>query len=235
SSDLAAPDQSPRVRRGHAGRRSGRRRTRLGAGRQAGAQDRVKGSARPELGRCRRDRRRLRRPDGGAHALAGGTPGGRAGGARPGRRPGLEPRPRRWARLRAGRHVRGADPGSRDGARPRAGVGTFPVYDRGNDLYVADGTRLTYSGRSPFGTAPPDPMIAGDLATIVLEIDQMSKSVPVAAPWTAVNAAAWDGQTLESFINAHDVTPRFNQLVAAATRAIFGAEPRELSLLFTLF
>ena len=115
------------------------------------------------------------------------------------------------------------------------GVGTFPVYDKGNDLYVADGTRLTYSDRSPFGTAPPDPTIAGDLATIVLEIDQMSKSVPVAAPWTAVNAAAWDGQTLESFINAHDVTPRFNQLVAAATRAIFGAEPRELSLLFTLF
>jgi monoamine oxidase len=115
------------------------------------------------------------------------------------------------------------------------GVGTFPVYDRGKDLYVAGGTRLTYSDRSPFGTAPPDPAIAAELATIVSELDQMSKSVPVDAPWTAASAPAWDGQTLESFIDDHGPTPRFSELVAVATRAIFGAEPRELSLLFVLF
>jgi monoamine oxidase len=115
------------------------------------------------------------------------------------------------------------------------GVGTFPVYDTGQDLYVADGTRLTYSDVGPFGSAPPDPAIAADLARLVLGLDEMSRSVPVAAPWRAANAAAWDGQTLESFINAQDVTPRLHQLAAAATRGIFGAEPRELPLLFVLF
>ncbi len=43
------------------------------------------------------------------------------------------------------------------------GVGTFPVYDKGNDLYIADSTRLEYSDTSPLGTAPPDPLVAGDV------------------------------------------------------------------------
>jgi monoamine oxidase len=35
------------------------------------------------------------------------------------------------------------------------GVKTLPVYDTGDYVYVADGTRLTYSDTSVFGTAPP--------------------------------------------------------------------------------
>jgi monoamine oxidase len=60
--------------------------------------------------------------------------------------------------------------------------------------------------------------------------------VPVDAPWKAPNAAEWDGQTLETYLNSRSVAiPRFKQLIATATRPIFGAEPRELSLLFVLF
>jgi monoamine oxidase len=116
------------------------------------------------------------------------------------------------------------------------GVGTFPVYDRGNNVYVTDGTRLTYSDAGVTGTAPPDPTILPELASVVSDLDHMSRSVPVAAPWNAANAAAWDGQTLESWINnGHSVSRRFSELVGAATRPIFGAEARELSLLFVLF
>ena len=114
-------------------------------------------------------------------------------------------------------------------------VDTFPVYDKGNDVYIADGERLTYSDSGPFGTAPPDPTIAAELATNVLTLDQLSKSVPVNAPWTAAGAAALDGQTVQTYLNEHNATPRFQALTAAALRPIFGAEPRELSLLFALF
>jgi monoamine oxidase len=114
-------------------------------------------------------------------------------------------------------------------------VGTFPTYDTGNNVYINGGTRMTYSDTGPTGTAPPDPLILPELAKAVSQLDQMSTSVPVDAPWTAPNAAAWEGQTLESWINANSITPRFRALVPAATRPIFGAEPRELSLLFTLF
>jgi monoamine oxidase len=54
------------------------------------------------------------------------------------------------------------------------GVGTFPVYDKGNDLYIADSTRLEYSDTSPLGTAPPDPLVAGDVVAAILQLDQMS-------------------------------------------------------------
>jgi len=116
------------------------------------------------------------------------------------------------------------------------GVGTFPTYDTGQNVYIADGQRITWSDRGPTGTAPPDPLALPDLAVVVSKLDELSKSVPVSAPWKAANAAAWDGQTLETWIASQvAVTPRFRELLPVATRPIFGAEPRELSLLFVLF
>jgi monoamine oxidase len=78
------------------------------------------------------------------------------------------------------------------------GVGTFPTYDDGNNVYVADGSRQTYSDSGPLGTAPPDPTTLAEVTADVSLLDQMSTSVPVDAPWQASNAAAWDGQTLET-------------------------------------
>jgi monoamine oxidase len=115
------------------------------------------------------------------------------------------------------------------------GVRKFNTYDKGDNVYVADGKRSTYSDTGITGTAPPDPLILGQLATVVSQLDEMSKTVPVDAPWKAPNAAKWDGMTLESFLDSHNPTRRFRDLVAASTRPIFGAEPRELSLLFVLF
>ncbi len=115
-------------------------------------------------------------------------------------------------------------------------VATYPTYDTGKNVYVADGSRTTYSDSGLLGTAPPDPLILANLALIIPNLDQMAKSISVDAPWTAPQAAAWDGQTLESWINTQiAVTPRFREVLPIATRAIFGAEPRELSLLFTVF
>ena len=117
----------------------------------------------------------------------------------------------------------------------KMGVELFPTYDTGDNLYIAGGDRQRFSDTSPTGSAPSDPAILPDLATVVTRLDEMSKTVPVDAPWEAPNAAEWDGQTLETWINANSVSPKFKALVPVATRAIFGAEPRELSLLFVLF
>ncbi len=115
------------------------------------------------------------------------------------------------------------------------GVATFPTYDTGENVYVADGQRSTYSDTGPTGTAPPDPTILPELTEVVTLLDQMATTVPVDAPWEAANAADYDRQTLETFVREHSASPRFRELVSVATRPIFGAEPRELSLLFTLF
>ena len=64
----------------------------------------------------------------------------------------------------------------------------------------------------------------------------MSKSVPVDAPWKAARAAEWDGQSLERWIRRNTTGgKRFRDVSTAAIRAIFAAEPRDISLLFALF
>ncbi len=117
------------------------------------------------------------------------------------------------------------------------GVGTFPTYDTGNDVYIHNGKRITYSDTGPTGTAPLDPAILVDLNNVVTALDQMSTTVPVNAPWTAPSAADWDGQTLQSWLHepGRVINKQFFDLIPVATRPIFGAESRELSLLFVLF
>ncbi|HEX2015820.1 MAG TPA: flavin monoamine oxidase family protein [Solirubrobacteraceae bacterium] len=116
------------------------------------------------------------------------------------------------------------------------GVDLFNTYDTGNNLYIAGGSRLPYSDSSPLGTAPPDPATVGDITAVVAQLDQMATGFPVDAPWSSPNAAAWDGQTLESWLKANSSgSARFMKITSIATRAIFGAEPRELSLLFIVF
>jgi monoamine oxidase len=69
----------------------------------------------------------------------------------------------------------------------------------------------------------------------VLRLDEMSTEVPVGAPWQSSQAEEWDQQTLETWVRDNSDTEAFRDLVPVATRPIFGAEPRDLSLLFVLF
>jgi monoamine oxidase len=116
------------------------------------------------------------------------------------------------------------------------GVAKFPTYDTGNNVYInASGMRSTYSDTGPLGTAPPDPALTPDITQAVTRLDQMSTKVPVDAPWQAPSAPDWDQQTLESWVRDNSANPQFRKIVSVATRPIFGAEPRELSLLFVLF
>src|SRR5204863_443443 len=119
-------------------------------------------------------------------------------------------------------------------------VELFDTYDTGNNVYRQDGMNTTYSDSGPlggvFGTAPPDPLAAADVATVVTRLDQMSQSVPVDAPWTAQSAVEWDSETLYTWVkNNSSGSPRFMDLLQIATEPIFGAEARDISLLFTLF
>ena len=120
-------------------------------------------------------------------------------------------------------------------ALDRFGIGTFPTFNEGENVYVNGGDRQRFSDTGITGSAPPDPLILPELLTVVARLDQMSTSVPVEAPWSAPDAAAHDAETLAGFVAANSLTERFRRLVPAATRPIFGAEPSELSLLFVLF
>ena len=116
------------------------------------------------------------------------------------------------------------------------GVGTFPTYDTGNNVFYGNGRREEYPNDTPLGTAPPDPVVAPDIVLAVTQLDQMSGSVPDDRPWDSSSAEAWDRQTLDTWLRANTSgSAEFMAVTSAATEAIFGCEPRELSLLFTLF
>jgi monoamine oxidase len=114
-------------------------------------------------------------------------------------------------------------------------IGTFDIYNTGNSVFINGTERLEYKDTGAFGNAPPDPAIAGPLAQFVLGLDAMANKVSVTAPWHAAGAQTLDGQTLSSYLAAQQASPELLALAAAATRPIFGVEPRELSVLFTLF
>jgi monoamine oxidase len=115
------------------------------------------------------------------------------------------------------------------------GLATFAQVDDGDAVYYRDGLRTTYPSGGPTGGAPPDPTILPDLLTVVTLIDEMSKQVPVAAPWTAADAAEWDSETLDSWLRRHTVSPQTREVASAAFNALFGAEAREISLLYALW
>jgi len=114
------------------------------------------------------------------------------------------------------------------------GVKTFPAYDTGDNVYYANGIRRTYSDTGPLGTAPPDPL-AADVVAVVEELDLMAGKIDVTAPWNSSQAGDWDKQTLQNWLDTHALTPNTKALAAAALQAIFGAEAREVSLLFTAY
>src|SRR4051812_26163956 len=117
-------------------------------------------------------------------------------------------------------------------------IGTFPTYNTGNNVFIrSDGRRETFASNTPvFGTAPSDPEIAADVVAVVAQLDSMAGEIDVKQPWAHPNAALWDSQTLDSFVRANSTgNKEFLDLVSAACEPIFGAEAREISLLYTLF
>jgi monoamine oxidase len=110
------------------------------------------------------------------------------------------------------------------------GVARFPGYNPGQAVYVAGGLVTRYDG-----DIPPDPLGLPDLAQAVLRLDDMSKKVPVDAPWEAADTRAWDAQTMETWlrgstVNAQRAVDIFNLFFNSA----FGGQAADASLLFTL-
>jgi monoamine oxidase len=110
------------------------------------------------------------------------------------------------------------------------GVETFKSYVQGDSVYVQDGERTRYQGE-----IPPDPVALPDVAAIVTLVNEMSKEVPVDAPWESARALEWDGETFESFVRRNARSERTHELISIQAEPTWGAEARDMSLLFVLF
>jgi monoamine oxidase len=117
-------------------------------------------------------------------------------------------------------------------ARARSlGIRTFKTYTKGAQIFDYLGRQTHFTGLIP----PLPPADAADFATLISKIVQLTSTVPLDKPWTAPDAIALDGQTLETWKLANSSTPGARFLFDLATESVFAAEPRDLSLLHALF
>jgi monoamine oxidase len=111
------------------------------------------------------------------------------------------------------------------------GIRTFKTYTDGQQVLEFGGRVSHFDGLIP-PLSEPD---AGDFNQLLGRLVALTGTVPVGKPWTAPNAAALDAQTLETWKLANSSTRGARFLLDLATKAVFAAEPRDLSLLHTLF
>ena len=118
------------------------------------------------------------------------------------------------------------------------GVGTYKTYNNGDNVYFRQNDpvpRQRYSSSGPLGAVPPDATGAAEAFKLITQLNDMASSVPRNAPWKAPQAEDWDSQTFETWKLDNIKTSGGRFLADVAIEAIFGAEPRDLSLLFLLF
>ena len=117
-------------------------------------------------------------------------------------------------------------------ARARSlGISTFKTYTEGELILQYAGRQTRFSGLIP---PLPEPD-ASDFTVVLGKLVDLQATIPLDRPWTAPNASALDSQTLETFKLANTTTAGARFLLDLATKAVFVAEPRDLSLLHALF
>lgn len=117
-------------------------------------------------------------------------------------------------------------------ARARGlGISTFKTYTNGAQIFDYLGKQIHFSGLIP---PLPEPD-ATDFAKLLGTVVSLQSTVPTAEPWTAVNAAALDSQTVDTFKRANASTAGAQFVLDLAIKAVFATDPRDLSLLHALF
>jgi monoamine oxidase len=115
------------------------------------------------------------------------------------------------------------------------GLATYKTYNAGNYLFYESGRLTPYTPTGTFGAIPPDYEAAIELETALIKLDGMALTVPLEAPWTAAQAASYDGQTFETWKLANTLSAGAHNLLDLAIEAVWACEPRDVSLLHVLF
>jgi monoamine oxidase len=109
-------------------------------------------------------------------------------------------------------------------------LGVFPTYTTGNGTLIWDGKV------SRFDTVPDLPGGGTvELLAAFAELTLMAAAVPVHAPWKAPDAADWDSQTAQTWIDDNVTIPSAKYFAEVAMGGGPGARAEDISLLHYLF
>jgi monoamine oxidase len=114
-------------------------------------------------------------------------------------------------------------------------IETYLTYDLGQNVLHYNGNRQTYTGAIP----PFDALGLAEAAGAIARLDAMAGEIPLDKPWlaaerTTVDGTPYDAQTMDTWKRANLVSPAGRALIDLGIRAIFSAEPRDVSLLWVL-
>ena len=111
------------------------------------------------------------------------------------------------------------------------GVKTFATYNTGSNVLIAGGARSLYAAVPGL---PDDPEIQQAILAS-LKLDALAKQAGVSAPWKAKQAKAWDRDDARRLdAGTRSRAPKGQAIFISACQAIWGADPKELSLLYVL-
>lgn len=112
------------------------------------------------------------------------------------------------------------------------GVRSYKQYLDGKAMMIVDGRQYRYSGTIPWTLSP---WASANLGAVFLELGQMSKSIPLEAPWEARNAEKWDQITLGKWLSSNTVSKAAHDLLETALAGCYTSAASEVSMLFALY
>ncbi|AGB26461.1 monoamine oxidase [Mycobacterium sp. JS623] len=112
------------------------------------------------------------------------------------------------------------------------GVRSYKQYLDGKAMMIIDGRQYRYSGTIPWSLSP---WASANLGAVFLELGQMSKSIPLEAPWEAKHAEKWDQITLAKWLSSNTVSKAAHDLLETALAGCYTSAASEVSMLFALY
>lgn len=112
------------------------------------------------------------------------------------------------------------------------GVLGYKQYVDGKSMMIVDGKQHRYSGTIPLTMSP---WVSANLGAVFLELGQMSKSIPLEAPWEAKNAEKWDQITLAKWLSSNTISKSAHDLLETALAGCYTSAASEVSMLFALY
>lgn len=111
------------------------------------------------------------------------------------------------------------------------GLETYPTYAEGENLFERGGRISRYRGSIP----KVNPLGLAETGLTIARINRLARQVNPVAPWLSARAERWDAETFASWIRRNTRFGVTRDLMRLAARAVWAAEPEDLSMLHLLF
>jgi monoamine oxidase len=109
-------------------------------------------------------------------------------------------------------------------------IETFPTHIDGENTMELNGRVSRYTGTIP----KLNPAALLEVGLAARKLDRMTRRVRLEAPWESPDAARLDGTTVGTWLDRRIRTRTARKLIEIAVRTVWGADSRELSLLYAL-